>query len=201
MAQQVSQVIDGIVSGSQSEIACSVWAIVRFSLRVASISDYYDQLSDLIMMISRDMPINQEMERIYPNSRALQAALCEYSILVIQLCCDIIKFLGKNTASQVVKSVIFPFDSSAFSEHKAKIRAQSKAIRRIMTCASQTDVRETAQLTVQLKREVEDLLRIQSRQAKEFKQRQLKIARTRLLDACSIYNYEISYKQARAKGM
>ena len=45
MVHGATTVIDKIVGGSQNEIACSVWAIVRFTLQVSSIVPYIEMRS------------------------------------------------------------------------------------------------------------------------------------------------------------
>ncbi|CAF9903086.1 MAG: hypothetical protein GOMPHAMPRED_000087 [Gomphillus americanus] len=116
--QQFAKVADIAVGGSQVPAASGAWAVVRFLLLVRKGSSiaivlaliiiqagcqgtnpYVDKLSELFMTLGRTAPRYQEMAVLYPRSQHLQNALYEYYIVVIDMCCEIIK-LSKSTIAR-----------------------------------------------------------------------------------------------------
>ena len=184
--QQYISSVDVVVGGSQCLPACAVWGVVRFSLQKASESSCFDELSNMIMEIGRESPMNSDLEALYPDSPLLQDALCEYHIAIVELCTDLVLFLGVGTVRQ-----IFSFKSfkPTFSQHQHKLKSYSLLIDK------QSKIEEA-------KRSARSHLLLErvSKQVAAQRQREEHKAKLRFLAACSTFNYEKARKEARKQG-
>ncbi|KAH8801365.1 hypothetical protein F5884DRAFT_512877 [Xylogone sp. PMI_703] len=91
--QQFAALGDIIVGGSQNMIACGVWSLVRTTLLlIVTATSYLDKLSSLFMTVGRSAPRYQMMAILYPLSKNLQSSLCEYFIVVVDICRQLVKF-------------------------------------------------------------------------------------------------------------
>ena len=83
----------------------------RFDIKLASaFSSYFDQLSTLFMRIGRTCPRYQDFGLLYPESKRLQSALCEYFVVIVHLCKRTVLFLKKPFWSQLSFSIVKPFE-------------------------------------------------------------------------------------------
>lgn len=191
--QQFSGVIDTIVGGSQSQLAGFLWGAVKATLFVTyDYSTYFDNLSELLMNVGRSCPRFQEYDLLYPNSNGLRAALCEYFIVVVDLCREAVKFITKPFVRQLSSAVVKPFQT-AFGHYERRLKKCGDAIREEVYLADIRERRSEQTNTSGLSSKVSQDLTDKRRRRNE------KIKR-RFLDACSRYDYEQAFRQALGRG-
>ena len=167
---------------------------------------YFDKLSTLLMDIGRSCPRYQEFGLLYPKSASIRKVLCEYFVIVVQLCRSSILFLQKPLLSQLSSAIAAPFESKFGIFEKQLLRLA-------------TSIRENIHLASELARSDEDKLQALERKEntrhrrrtsgfqhkasqeladlRSWKQEQLYF---QFLDTCSTYNHQTAFKQARKKG-
>ena len=134
------------------------------------------------MNIGRTCPRCQDLGLLYPKSTRLRAALYEYFIGLVELC--------KKAVLFVQKPFIFQLSSSIFDSEFGCL--QGNLDRLAFT------IREEASLSSQ-----QEMVKWHKQDASSHKamiEWQKKGANNRFLDACSSYNYQTAWKQARKKG-
>ena len=60
-----------------------------------SIWSYFDKITELMMDLRNHCPRFSEYEKLFANSNRLQAALCSYFALVINLCQRVIEVIQR----------------------------------------------------------------------------------------------------------
>ncbi|KAJ5105371.1 hypothetical protein NUU61_002718 [Penicillium alfredii] len=89
-------------AAQQFAVLGNIIAIVRLSLLLATkFFSYLEKLSTLLMAVGRHAPRHEKLALLYPRSRDLQSSLCEYFIVVVRLCHDMLKFTQKSTLGKV----------------------------------------------------------------------------------------------------
>ncbi|KAI9668478.1 MAG: hypothetical protein M1829_005356 [Trizodia sp. TS-e1964] len=178
--QQFAAIGDTIVGSTQSQIASGVWTVVRISLlMITKYTSYLEKLSSLLMATGRSAPRYQTMALLYPRSKILQSYMSEYYLVVVRLCHQLLNFTHKSILRQL---------ASTLSDSEAK--------------SYQSELDKWANL---IKEEVNLLM------AKEVKAFSSKFSKSvllqktiktnlRLLNICSTYNYETTWKQTRKVG-
>ncbi|EEU42700.1 uncharacterized protein NECHADRAFT_84200 [Fusarium vanettenii 77-13-4] len=83
--RQFAPIGDVMVGGSQNLIACGVWAVVRLSLEV-------------------------DFAMLFPTCSTLQSYMCEYTIVMVQICAKIVHNCTKSALSQLAASLTSTFD-------------------------------------------------------------------------------------------
>ncbi|MCJ1417303.1 hypothetical protein MMC32_003645 [Xylographa parallela] len=198
--QQFSSVVDVVIGGSQSQVASTIWGVVKLSLQVTcAFSSYFDRLSTLYMMIGRTCPRFQDFGLLYSRSTRLQDVLCEYFIVVVKLSKQNILFLRRNVLSQLASSLIKIFDSE-FGTFRSDLENIAAAVRDEVSLISKqmqdSEMKESSMFRTLITKfsdtESQDQLEARSwrRQKDELQ----------FLDACSTYEYQKSWKQARKRG-
>jgi ankyrin repeat domain-containing protein 50 len=195
--QQFSTIVDTIVGSSQSQTAGAIWGVVKMTLQVtSSFSSYFDNLSTLFMNIGRTCPRYQGFGFLYPKSTGLQRALCEYFVVVVRLCKQAVLFIRKPFFSQFSFSVLKPFQSE-FGHFEIDLGRLANAIREEASLASmQEQSLETKESSAFRAFAVKFSDKV-SQEARQLKSRK---AKSQFLDACSTYNYQTAWKQARKAG-
>ncbi|PVI02625.1 hypothetical protein DM02DRAFT_701085 [Periconia macrospinosa] len=181
--QQFAALGDVVVGGSQNLVACGVWSLVRMSLMsIVSLSTYVDKLSSLFMDIGRSAPYHQAMALLYPRSTKLQLYLLEYFIIVVGLCHYIFKFGQKSAVQQFASSL----NEGKLKSYRAELDKWAKSIN------------EELHLI-----EAQENSRFRTLSTKWFKStasEQTLTANLRVLNFCSTYNYQTTWKQIRKAG-
>jgi ankyrin repeat protein len=141
------------------------------------------------MAVGRSAPRYQMMALLYPRSKNLQSHLSEYFIVVVRLCYWLLKFTQKSTLSQF---------ASTLSDADLK------------TCQSELDlwassIKEEVSLLLakKIEEEAQESSRFRALSSKfsESVSLQQKLKRNlRVLDLCSLYDYETAWKQTRKIG-
>jgi ankyrin repeat protein len=134
------------------------------------------------MDIGRSAPRYQEMSLLYPRSTKLQAYLAEYFIAVVSLCRYLFKFGQKSTVQQFTSSL----SDSHLKVFQADLEKWSSSIKEQMQL---NEAQESSGFRA-LTREVSRSASAQQRYATNM----------RVLDFCSTYDHETSWKQIRKAG-
>jgi ankyrin repeat domain-containing protein 50 len=184
---------DIIIGGSQNLIACGVWALVRMTLQMAGGSiAFFEKLSELFMNIGRSAPRYKEMCLLYPRSRTLRRDLCEYFTVMVRLFTKVVKFCQKSTVALLSATAFMSFDSQ-FGSVLTKLDGLANSIKEEVTLLSKRRQEDEAQENSRFRALV-------SSTSKGVEQRRKLKAKLRLLDRCSEYDHETSWKQARKQG-
>lgn len=184
--QQFAALGDVIVGGSQNIMACGVWSLVRMTLlTVVNYSSYLEKLSALLMNVGRTAPRYEMLHQLYPRSKALQSHLSEYFIVVVRVCHRLLKMTKKSTFGQLVT---FPSDAD-LKTHESELESISSLIKE-----------EVALLMGQEIREQNSRINTILRSAEADAERQRQDAYVRVLTACSMYDYETTWKETRKLG-
>jgi ankyrin repeat domain-containing protein 50 len=197
--QQFSTIIDVIVGGSQSLLASGIWGAVKMTLQVTSnIFSYFENLSTLFMNIGRTCPRYQDFGFLYPKSTRLQKALCEYFTTMIELCQHAILFIRKPFVSQL-SSILKSFQSE-FGHFEIDLERLATTIREEISLVSKQEqsleIKKnsafrafTLKSSDKVSQELQEIRKLRSRKAQ-----------SQFLDACSTYNHQTAWKQARKAG-
>ncbi|KAL8284840.1 hypothetical protein RB600_009325 [Gaeumannomyces tritici] len=184
--QQFAALGDVVVGGSQNIIACGIWSLVRMTLLVvANFHSYFEKLSDLLMAIGRSSPRHEMMALLYPQSKRLQSYLCEYFIVVVNLCHQHLKLTNKSVLVQLLS---FPSDTE-LKAYQSGTDLWASHIKDEVNALMAKDLVEQGSTT-------KALLQFSKSEThrKKFK------AYSRILDACSAYDYQKSWKEIKKAG-
>ncbi|XEV07188.1 hypothetical protein FSHL1_012475 [Fusarium sambucinum] len=188
--QQFAALGDIVVGGGQNLIACGVWAVARLTLHV--ITGYYtylESLSQLFMAIGRNAPRYQAMAALYPKSKALQANLCEYFIVITNICHQSVLWTKKSALGRFASTMNDP----QMKTFKDDLDLWSSSIKEETNLLLNQKVAEEAKEN--------SVFRSLTTFRSEAFNHQRKIERTtRFLDACSRHDYRTTWKQTRKCG-
>ncbi|KAF5010298.1 hypothetical protein FDECE_3548 [Fusarium decemcellulare] len=117
---------DILVSGSQNMVASGVWAAVRMSLEIATgYLSYFERVSLLLMRLGHTTVIQRERISLFPNDPELKGFMCEYLIVIVELCKTVIRFEGKRFIAQLTSGMTLEKD---FKEFETQLGFWSKVI-------------------------------------------------------------------------
>ncbi|KAH7129961.1 hypothetical protein B0J13DRAFT_598305 [Dactylonectria estremocensis] len=188
--QQFAALGDVVIGGSQNLIACGVWAVVRMTVHFATgYISHLEKLSLLFMAVGRHAPRYQAMAVVYPRSQNLQRYLFEYFIVVVNLCRRALEFTQKSRFSRLTMSLSDP----DLGEFEAELETWSSSIKEEVNLLLSQTIQEEA-LESSKFRALTNLVSESSAHRKKTK------SRARFLDACSIYNYQQTWKRTRKAG-
>lgn len=136
------------------------------------------------MAAGRSAPRYERMVLLYPRSQALQSYLSEYFIVIVQICHRAFKFGQKQVLGQIL-SAIGDGDANLQS-HKADLEKWAKLIKE-----------EVDLLGVEEHRSHFKSLMLSSESETARRRNEARIA---ILEACSIYDYQTTWKQIRKRG-
>jgi hypothetical protein len=156
--------------------------IAHASQSVVSLSTYVDKLSSLFMDIGRSTPRYQEMSLLYPRSTKFQAYLNEYFIIVVGLCRYLFKFGQKSTVQQFTSSL----SDSHLKAFQTDLEKWSNSIKEQVQLSENQESSGFRALA----RDVFNSASTQQRYATNM----------RVLDFCSTYDHETSWRQTRKAG-
>ncbi|OCK75162.1 hypothetical protein K432DRAFT_467098, partial [Lepidopterella palustris CBS 459.81] len=188
--QQFAALGDVIVGGSQNIIACGVWSLVRMSLLlIVNFSSYFEKLSTLFMSVGRSAPRYQIMALLYPRSKSLRSHVSEYFIIVVRLCHQLLKFTQKSTFRQVTSTL----SDSDIKTFQSELDLWANSIKEEVSLLMAKKVEEEAQENSRFRA-------FSSKLSKSVSQQQELATNLRVLDLCSKYEYETTWKQIRKLG-
>lgn len=200
--QQYAALGDIVVGGSQNIIACGIWSLLRLTLLVspllfchyiltdysqtlASYSSYMDKLSKLLMLAGRKAPRYEQLALLYPRSSNLQSCLSEYYIVVVQLC----RRLYKATQRTTIGSYFSFLSDVDLREHETNLQLWADCIKDEVTL-----------LTARKITEQNTFLGVLSKNSQYDLHRKRVRTRLRILDACSTYDQQRTWKEIRKSG-
>ncbi|KAI1165995.1 hypothetical protein F5B18DRAFT_116374 [Nemania serpens] len=190
VVQQFAALGDVVVGGSQNIIAAGVWSLVRMSLlSIVSYSSYLEKLSTLFMNVGRSAPRYQTMALIYRRSKSLQSHLFEYFTVVVHLCHQLFKFTQKSTLWQVASTL----SDSDIKKFQSELDLWANSIKEEISLQMAKKIDEEAQENSRFRA-------LSSKLSKSASHEQKLATNLRVLDFCSKYDYETTWKQTRKVG-
>ena len=145
-----------------------------------------DKLSSLLMMVGRSAPRYERMALLYPRSKILQSNLAEYFLVVVRLAQQLSRLARKSTFGQLVSS--FPNDSDTKS-YQAELERWASSIREEVNLLMGQKIEEQG-----------SSLKALLKSSKSESQRQKLEAHAHILDFCSTYDYQKTWKALRKAG-
>ncbi|KAJ9133275.1 hypothetical protein NKR23_g10866 [Pleurostoma richardsiae] len=122
----LTRVGDLLVGGSQNLIASGVWAAVRLSSQVATGYLFYsDKVSSLLMRLGKSLEIQRDRVLLFPTNIELKGYMCEYLIVIVNLCRRIVLFEGKSLLSQLASGLTL---EKEFKDFETQLEVWSKLI-------------------------------------------------------------------------
>ena len=152
------------------------------------------------MKIGLTSPRYQDFGLLYPESARLQSALCEYFVVIVRLCKQAVVFLKKPFWFQLSSSIVKPFESE-FGSFYQDLENFASAIREEVSLASnQAQQNEATEMSKFRAFALEKLSDTPTQDLGKTRKWKRKKAELLFLNACSVYNHEKSWKQARKRG-
>ncbi|KAM7219501.1 hypothetical protein V8F06_005056 [Rhypophila decipiens] len=112
--QTLSRLGDFMVASSQNLLASGIWATIKITLGIAVGSlSFFKKISELFLGIGRSSSITKELSEVFPSSKELHDLMCEYLIVLVTFCKDIVLVLKKPTLVQLTSPFIAFFDKEA----------------------------------------------------------------------------------------
>ncbi|RKK86522.1 hypothetical protein BFJ68_g17134 [Fusarium oxysporum] len=184
--QRFAALGDIVVGGSQNMIACGVWSLVRMTLlMLVNVSSWFDKLSELFMTVGRSAPRYQAMALLYPRSKKLQSHLAEYFLVVVRICHDLLKLTRKSMFAQLVSFIT----ESDMSSYQSDFDLWANAIKEEVNLLMAQQLQEQS-------RRLESI----DKYSKSESHRKKLENRLRILDSCSTYDYQTTWKEIRRCG-
>jgi len=141
------------------------------------------------MNVGRSAPRYQIMALLYPQSKTLQSHLSEYFIIVVRLCYKLLKFTKKSTFQQVI-TTLSNLDIKTF---QSELDYWANSIKEEISLLTAKKVKEEAQENSRFRA-------LSSKLSKLVSHQQRLAINLRVLDFCSKYDYETTWKQTRKVG-
>ncbi|KAF7507921.1 hypothetical protein GJ744_009955 [Endocarpon pusillum] len=188
--QQFAALGDILVGGSQNLIACGVWSLVRMSLLLSvNFFSYLEKLSTLLMTVGRSAPRYQEMALLYSRSKNLQSHLSEYFIVVVHLCHQLLKFTQKSTLGQITSTL----SDSDMKTYQSELDLWAGTIKEEVDLLMARKIEEEAEKNSRFRA-------LSSKVSKSVSLQQKIETKLFVLNSCSMYDYEATWKQTRKVG-
>ncbi|RFN45421.1 nacht domain-containing protein, partial [Fusarium flagelliforme] len=111
--RQFAPIGDVLVGGSQNLIACGVWAAVRLSLETSlSFLSYFENVTNMMLRLGRSLSLHKDFATLFPKCPTLQSYICEYTIVMVNICAKIVHDCAKSALSQLAASLTSTFDAA-----------------------------------------------------------------------------------------
>ena len=141
------------------------------------------------MEIGRSSPRHQELALLYPRSKSLQAHINKYFIVVVRFCHNILQFAQKSALRQFTSTLSKATISTTQSELTQWARQVENEMRLLVARRIEDEAEENSRF------------RSLSKKFSKLASHQQEVAaKLRILDKCSSYDYETSWKQIRKIG-
>ena len=139
--QTLSRIGDFLVGSSQNLMASGIWAAVKITLGIAVGSlSFFKRISELFLKVGRSAAITRDLVEVFPNSNGLQDLMCEYLIVLVSFCKDVVQVLKKPTILQLSSPFVAFFDKEA-SKFETDLTQLSTAMDRMVAAlVSQSQV-------------------------------------------------------------
>ena len=151
------------------------------------------------MRIGLTCPRYQDFGLLYPGSTRLQKAVCEYFVVIVRLCKQAVVFLQKPFWSQLSSSILKPFEPE-FGRFQQDLENLAGAIREEASLASNQAQQDEAAAMSRFRATAKKFSDTSTRDLVEARKWKRKKAELLFLNACSVYDHEKSWKQARKQG-
>lgn len=156
-------------------------------------ASFLEKFSELFLDIGRSAPRYQNLGLIYPQSSGLQKIICEYFTVLVQLCTKSVQFMRRNGLNRLLATTMRSFDSE-FGSHVKKLDSLGMEIKEsVMVLSAKTqqdEVRENSLFRSLLLSKLD----------KNEETRRKLAVKLSILDKCSTYDFESSWRQMRKKG-
>ena len=169
-------------------------------------SSYFEKLSELFMSIGRTCPRHKELTLLFPKSRDLQSSTCNYFVVVVRLCKDVVIFSRQSFLSQLAHTIAKPFEAK-FSVYQSELQKLAALVKdEVLIASKQIQVFEAQAQALERKaafssRQLSNVFREQvSQDLAEAKVWRRNLMITRLLDTCSTFDHRRAWKQSRKLG-
>lgn len=146
---------------------------------------WLDKLSELFMAVGRSAPRYQQMALLYPRSKKLQSSLNEYFLVVVRVCHDMLKLKKKSIFSKLTSFMT----ESDISSYQSDFGLWATAIKEEVDLLMAQEIQEQS-------RHIKTL----SKHTKSELHREKLEDRLRILDSCSTYDYQTTWKELRRRG-
>lgn len=205
--QQFATIGDVIIGGSQNLPACGVWCVVRTSLVVCctsqprgrsvlifqqlliGFSSHLEKFSSLFMEIGRSSPRYQDLALLYSCSDKIKRDLTEYFIVIVNICQQFVDYSKKSKIIQLT--------SSAFDTHLRQSESDLEQYAKYI----KEEVESLNTKTVVYESRENSRIRALIDRKSHARENQTKLKRrSDYLSACTDYDHETPWKQARKRG-
>lgn len=143
----------------------------------------------LFMKVGRSAPRFESMALLYPRSRDLQSSLCEYFIVVVHLCHEILQFTRKSSLKKFGSSL----SDSNLAKYQSDLESWGSTIKEEVGLLMAARIEEEANRNSKLRDVSSRFFRTASTQQKVQ-------ARQRVLDICTQFDHMVVWKQIRKAG-
>lgn len=178
-----------IYNSIDARVANSLF-IIQMAIGYAS---YLEKLSLLFMTAGRQAPRYQTLAIIYPQSKDLQRYLSEYFIVIVHICQRMQQYAMKSIFGQFKSSL----NDADLKEFQADLEVWGNSIKDEATLLLNQRIQNESQ-------ENKKVRTLVTRWSASSTQRQQAIERierkVRLLDICSTYDFQTTWKQVRKRG-
>ncbi|KAH7007108.1 ankyrin repeat-containing domain protein [Ilyonectria destructans] len=146
---------------------------------------WLEKLSELFMAAGRSAPRYQQMALLYPRSKKLQSSLNEYFLVVVRVCHDMLKLKKKSIFSKLTSFMT----ESDVSSYQSDFDLWATAIKEEVDLLMAQEIQEQSRH-----------LKTLSKYTKSELHREKLEDRLRILDSCSTYDYQTTWKELRRRG-
>ncbi|RYP45799.1 hypothetical protein DL768_007918 [Monosporascus sp. mg162] len=147
-------------------------------------SGVWTLLSTLLMTVGRSAPRYERMGLLYSRSKILQSYLSEYFIVVVRLCHQMVKLTRKS----ILKQLVFINDTD-IKTYQSELGGWGSSIKEEVSLLMGQNIEEQS-----------SRLKALSRFSESESHRQRLKAHIRVLDSCSTYDYQTTWKEIRKVG-
>ncbi|EXF82998.1 hypothetical protein CFIO01_08039 [Colletotrichum fioriniae PJ7] len=187
--QQFAALGDVVVGRSQNIVAYLNDTNALFKICIG-FSSYLEKLSLLFMAAGRQAPRHQAMALIYPKSKALRNHLCEYFIVVTQICNHVRSFTQQSMLSQLAASL----NDSDLKGFQSDLDLWSTSIREEANLLLNQHLKTEAELSA-------DARLTTARWTASTAQRFDVGKKMKWLEYCSTYDFQTTWKQMQKLGL
>ena len=141
------------------------------------------------MEAGRSVPQHYELAILYPRSKVLQSYIIDYFIVVVQICRRFHAYTRKSVLSKIVSSL----NDADIKEYQSKLVSWSKSIGEEINSLVAHTTEEEAQKNSRFRA-------LMTKSSKATSQQQKVQLYQRILNQCSQYDYETTWRQLRKIG-
>jgi hypothetical protein len=141
------------------------------------------------MEVGRSIPRYQEMALLYPRSKTLQANVNEYFIIVVRFCHSVMSFAHKSAIRQFTSTL----NDGMIDATQSELKSWAAEIKDEMSLLVAKMTKEQADQSSQIRSITKKFSRTVAHQHKLTE-------KLRILDGCSTYDHETTWKQIRKQG-